>query len=347
MSFRGMPAQQRGAPSQGRRASARGGILARVGEDRGGILRRRSPDSAAPQETGNTMASGRNRDTPPPPECDDPFVAVPPVDPGSVWATVAAERADAKSRYLKLATTIETDVIPRLLRAHPGVLGAEGFEQGLVEDFVQMLRDGTQPEVDRCIHALVARGITLEVIFLHLLTPAARRLGQLWEADQCDFSTITICLGQLQRVLREWSPAFGREVQHPPNGRRVLLAQHVQEQHSFGLSMVAEFFRRDGWEVLGGVGPAVPDAAAQVRRDWFDALGFSVGSQTRIDWLEEQVDAVRAHSKNPSLVIIVGGPLFHTDPSRAAPPGIDVVCRDGQSAPDLVNRLLVPTRRRS
>lgn len=346
MSFRGMPTQQQGAPAQGCRAGARSGAGSRSGEVRGGILRRRSPDAAAPQETVTTMASGRNRDIPASSGCDEPFAAVPSIDPGSVWATVAAERVDAKSRYLKLATTIETDVIPRLLSAHPGVLAAEGFEAGLVEDFVRLLCEGSQAEVDRLVHALVARGVPLEAVFLHLLAPAARRLGQFWEADQCDFSTITICLGQLQRVLREWSPAFGREVQHPPNGRRVLLAQHVQEQHSFGLSMVAEFFRRDGWEVLGGVGPAVPDAAGQVRRDWFDALGFSVGSETRIDWLKEQVDSVRAHSKNPSLVIIVGGPLFHSDPSRTAPDGVDAVCRDGQDAPDRVNRLLVPARRR-
>lgn len=345
MSFRDMPAPQRGASAQIRRAGPREGALARAGEGRGGMLRRRSPDAAGSQETGNTMASGRNRDIPSS-GCDEPSAALPSIDAGSVWATVAAERADAKSRYLKLATTIETDVIPRLLSAHPGVLAAEAFEAGLVEDFVRLLCEGSQAEVDRLVHALVARGVPLEAVFLHLLAPAARRLGQLWEADRCDFSTITICLGQLQRVLREWSPAFGREVQHPPNGRRVLLAQHVQEQHSFGLSMVAEFFRREGWEVLGGVGPAVPDAAGQVRRDWFDALGFSVGSETRIDWLKQQVDSVRAHSKNPSLVIIVGGPLFHSDCNRAVPDGIDAICRDGQDAPDQVNRLLVPARRR-
>jgi MerR family transcriptional regulator, light-induced transcriptional regulator len=151
---------------------------------------------------------------------------------------------------------------------------------------------------------------------------------------------VTICLGRLQRLLREWSPSFGTEVEHPANGRRILLAQHHEEHHSFGLSMVAEFFRCAGWEVLGGVGGAVPDPSAQVSREWFDAVGFSIGSETRIDWLKERIAQVRKVTRNRSVVVLVGGPLFVLQPAWAQSVGADASGHDGGQAPKLAEDLL-------
>jgi len=310
-------------------------------------LCRLAPTRVVLEEGRGTMASAGSRANPlSPPGCEAGDGAWPAAEgDGSIWSTVAAERADAKSRYLKLATTLESDVIPRLLQAHPRG-GAVAIGPDAVEQFVELLRSGSDAEVEATVRELVHGGVGLDVVFGQLLAPAARRLGELWESDRCDFSTITICLGQLQRVLREWSPVFGREVRHPPNGRRVLLAQHPQEQHSFGLSLVAEYFRRDGWEVLGGIGGAVADAPAQVARDWFDTLGFSIGSESRLDWLQVQIRKARVNSKNRSLVVLVGGPLFVIRPDLAAAAGADALCCDAASAAVVADDLLSNTFQR-
>jgi MerR family transcriptional regulator, light-induced transcriptional regulator len=260
---------------------------------------------------------------------------------GSAWPTALAGRADAKARLSRLANTLESDVIPRLVGAHGNVPRAsvplEGRE---IEGFVALLRNGTDAELGAAVAATHRRGLSVQALFLDLFAPAARHLGELWVADRCDFSTVTISLGRLQRLLREWSPAFGTEVEHPPNGRRILLAQHPDEQHSFGLSMVAEFFRRAGWEVLGGVGGAVPDPSAQVSREWFDAVGFSIGSETRVDWLKERIAQVRKVTRNRSVVVLVGGPLFVLQPAWAQSVGADASGHDGGQAPKLAEDLL-------
>jgi methanogenic corrinoid protein MtbC1 len=260
---------------------------------------------------------------------------------GSAWPTALAERSDAKSRLSKLARALESDVIPRLVGAHGkqprAVLHLEPRE---IEGFVGLLRNGTDAELAAAVEAAHRRGLAVEAIFLELFAPAARLLGEWWVADVCDFSTVTICLGRLQRLLREWSPAFGTEVEHPANGRRILLAQHPDEQHSFGLSMVAEFFRRAGWEVLGGVGGAVPDPSAQVSREWFDAVGFSIGSESRIDWLKERIAQVRKVTRNRSVVVLVGGPLFVLQPAWAQSVGADASGHDGGQAPKLAEDVL-------
>jgi MerR family transcriptional regulator, light-induced transcriptional regulator len=275
--------------------------------------------------------------------CEPPPVAwdhaVSPV--GSVWPTALAERSDAKTRLSRLAQTLESDVIPRLVGAHAKQpRAAVHLEPREVDSFVGLLRKGTEAELAASIGAIRRRGFSVEALFIELFAPAARHLGELWDADRCDFSTVTICLGRLQRLLREWSPSFGTEVEHPANGRRILLAQHPEEHHSFGLSMVAEFFRRAGWEVLGGVGGAVPDPSAQVSREWFDAVGFSIGSETRIDWLKERIAQVRKVTRNRSVVVLVGGPLFVLQPAWAQSVGADASGHDGGQAPQLAEDLL-------
>ncbi|MFO1328715.1 MAG: cobalamin B12-binding domain-containing protein [Rubrivivax sp.] len=263
----------------------------------------------------------------------------PGLEAGSTWATSAAEELDSKQRMARLARTLEAEIIPRLVGVHREPRAPEG-EWPEVESFVELLRRGTDGEVDAAMQALVRRGGGLGPIFTGMLAPAARRLGEMWEADRCDFSTVTICLGRLQRLLREWSPHFGREVAHPPNGRRVLLGQHPDEQHSFGLSMVAEFFRREGWEVLGGVGGALPDPSARVARDWFDVVGFSIGSESRIDWLRERIVQVRALSRNREVVVLVGGPLQLLNPALVRVVEADGGGHDATQAPRLAEDLV-------
>ena len=98
----------------------------------------------------------------------------------------------------------------------------------------QLIRD-SDSLVFSTVSKLRERGVSVESLYLDLFAPAARRLGEMWDSDECDFSTVTVALGRLQRLLRELSPAFGTEIGHPANGRRALFVQPRDEQHSFGL----------------------------------------------------------------------------------------------------------------
>lgn len=257
------------------------------------------------------------------------------------WAAPAHEPAAARERLARLVHTLESDVIPRLVGAHRADKAAPpAVPAAVVERFVGQLRQADLAAIDHTVDNLLRQGVSVELVYLELLAPAARRLGELWEADTVDFSTVTLGVGRLQRLLRALSPAFGNEIEHPPNGRRVLLLQPSDEQHSFGLSMVAEFFRREGWEVRGGVGGSVPDPALLVAREWFDVVGFSIGSQTRLDWLRERITQVRAATRNASTVVLVGGPLFVLHPEWAEAVGADAMGRDGARAPLLAEELL-------
>lgn len=264
--------------------------------------------------------------------------------PASPWSTVDGSRSSSGAQVGQLVRALELDVIPRLAQSHR--LPARATQpdriptEAEVAAFTACLIDESEAGVARVIDGMRVRGSTVESLYLHLFASAARQLGELWNQDLCDFSTVTVGLGRLQRVLRELSPAFGAEVQHPVNGRRAMLAQPPDEHHSFGLSIVAEFFRRAGWEIHGGPGGAARDPVARVRAEWFDLVGFSVGSEVRLPWLREAVAGVRRASRNPGLVVLVGGPLFAIHPEWVAEVGADGTARDAKEAPVMAENLI-------
>ena len=48
----------------------------------------------------------------------------------------------------------------------------------------------------------IKKGVPVEAIFEDLLAPAARRLGEMWDADDCDFLSVTTAAHRLQIAVR-------------------------------------------------------------------------------------------------------------------------------------------------
>src|SRR5262249_25508278 len=155
---------------------------------------------------------------------------------------------------------------------------------------------------------LLDDGLELDALLLDLLAPVARRLGVMWETDEIDFVDVTIGTSRLQQILHHFTLPPDRDAHEP--GRRVLLLPPPSEQHTFGLLMVSELFRSEGWQVWGG--PPVNQNAlrAMVANQWFALIGFSLSSERLIDTLCSTIKSVRRFSKNQSVQIIVGGRIF-------------------------------------
>lgn len=283
----------------------------------------------------------------------EPDIYVPPgVDRFSrdgVEATHTAEtREEAELRMTLLAKAIEYEIIPRLMLAHRAQQECvamtvmethvvSGFD---VKEFAKLVLFQDESVAQACVDAMRLRGVSVETIYLDLLAPVARHLGELWEQDLCGFTEVTIGLGRLQQVLHETSSAFGQAAQRPMNGLRVLLLPCPGEQHTFGIAMVAEFFHRAGWDVAGGPAQANGDPQDMVRHEWFDVIGFSLGSEAHIGALNECIRGVRKASRNANVGIIVGGPVFAKIPEYAASVPADAVAVSGRDAPELAEKLV-------
>lgn len=196
------------------------------------------------------------------------------------------------------------------------------------------------------VESLRARGAPIELLYLELLAPAARRLGELWTADICDFTEVTVGLCRLQQMLHELGPAFRTETEHPDHGRRVLLLPVPGEQHSFGVYMVAEFFRRAGWDVWSGAVESSKELVRVVRRERFAVIGLSVSAECQIDTLSASIRAVRRASRNRRVGVMVGGSVFVDHPELVPLVGADATAIDGRQAVEQARNLLalLPSR---
>ena len=261
---------------------------------------------------------------------------------------------DAYRRRVNLARTIEGEVIPRLVLAHmKSVVGSGTPESSLrdagsvsldeshVEELTRILLSESDDTAWDYVLSLQTRGVAEEELFLDLLTPTARRLGDLWVADICDFAEVTIGLGRLQLLLRKLSTGMRNRVGASQDlGRRVLLAATPGEQHTFGILMVAEFMRREGWDVTGEPGLTSSDLEDLVAREWYSVVGLSLHSERSIDALASCIHAIRRKSKNRAIGIMVGGQLFMDRPELTPMVGADATAEDAPGAARQADKLL-------
>lgn len=243
-------------------------------------------------------------------------------------------------RLADLAHTIETEIIPRLIQVHqaiPAVLAERGtlgpsLGDDDVAEFTKVILGHDPAIAVSFIESLRFEGCSLENLYLELVAPTARRLGEMWEDDLADFVEVTLALGRLQQVLHRFSDTFLSEITPPLRGHRILLSPVPGDQHTFGLIMVAEFFRRAGWNVMNRLSPSIGDLIGAVQENSFAIVGFSANSESRLDALASAIESVRRASRNPSVNVMVGGPLFAANPELARCVGADATATDGKDA---------------
>lgn len=258
-------------------------------------------------------------------------------------------------RAVLLSKAVEYEIIPRLMLAHrvPEECASSpiGTNRRVTPEDVAVFAELVLHEDDRavrdCVIALRDRGVPTEAIFLELLSPVARHLGEMWERDLCTFTEVTVGLGRLQKVLRENSSA-GSQFGHGGRGeqsQRILLMPCPGEQHTFGLSLVAELFHRAGWDVVTCF-LATDAAATMVQKDWYDVVGFSLGSEAGVPRLRAAMELVRKVSQNPRLPIIAGGPIFLLHPEYGEQIQADAIITNGAHAPSQADKLVAASRLR-
>lgn len=195
---------------------------------------------------------------------------------------------------------------------------------------------------------LLARGVGAETVYCELLAPAARRLGDRWLDDSCDFLQVTVALGRLQEVLRTLADRTalpqGASAPGTEAPGAILVTALPDDQHSLGLYIVAECFIKEGWGVQMGH-PLLPGTLDDAVRDgWYDVVGISVASAERLPELRGTISRMRRASRNPALVVLVGGAAFLDDATLVRASGADDGIGDARDAARAARRALAARR---
>ncbi len=245
----------------------------------------------------------------------------------------------------RLSRVIEGDIIPRLMLALDSPNSTQQDRaiadrlRESVDEFVHLLISHDASVATRYVSTLRTDGIPLTALYLDLLAPAARRLGTLWEEDECSFTDVTIGVCRMNQVLLEFSRCFDATVDAVQTGRNALVLPIPGEQHTFGVLMVMEFMRRGGWNCYTGNPGNTREFHKLVKSQEFDVIGLSVSSDTNVETTRKLISEIRNGVRNANAVVLAGGRVFVENPELVATVGADATAVDGQEAVSELRRL--------
>ena len=254
-------------------------------------------------------------------------------------ADMRAQHAQAANRSLPpgalrganptLLNAIQTVVVPQLIARHSPCREMLLPVDLRVGELVRQLTCADPQAGRNLIEAFYAETHSLRTLCSNLIEPAARGLGDLWQADECEEIDVTIGLSRLQSAVRETSAGkVAPSVLHAPT---VLVVPQPGEIHLLGAVLDAESLYRQGWLPQAEFPSSDNALEDMVSNTWFDALDLTLSTAFRREhWLPRVADTiarVRAASRNPALVIIAGGRVFAESPGKASQ-----VCADAQSS---------------
>ncbi len=235
------------------------------------------------------------------------------------------EQGNARSRKEPvdiLIQMLDQEIIPRLLVTHQANSPLEALattgQRKILDPEVDLLCglaiNGSQETCIEYIKKLISKQVSIDSIFLDLVPLTARKLGVLWEQDICTFTDVTIGLWRLQHILYELTKDFQLKNSLPIENLNALLIPAPKSQHTLGLFIVAEFFRKAGWRVWGEPNLSTENINNLIFSQWFDVIGISIGYSEQLNGINELITSLRSRSMNPKVSFMVGGPLYSSNP---------------------------------
>ncbi|MBU7580143.1 MAG: cobalamin-dependent protein [Porphyrobacter sp.] len=243
-------------------------------------------------------------------------------------------------------TIIESEIIPRLLMAHsatqnrtrPRMLRAISSDEATRFAMLPLRLEAAAllEEVD----AFMAKGASVETICLDLLAPAARKLGEMWERDECDFLDVTMGLWRLQEVMREVAARAPVDLAGLALPHSALFTPMPGDHHNFGTLMLEEVFARGGWRSEALVKPERRELLDRLARQPFDLVGLTLARDCPSAALSNLIQAIRNVSANPHIIVLVGGRMINENPGMAVTVGADGTGADALTALETANALV-------
>jgi methanogenic corrinoid protein MtbC1 len=259
-----------------------------------------------------------------------------------------AKQGDAAWRTL-LDDVMERDVLPKLLEGWRSSLNDQeaavnnGLDAAAVAAFVTLVIEDDVEALRTTADRVILRTGGRDALLKGLLTPAARLLGRMWEEDACDFVTVTLAVHRLNQIMKETEAAAGEMPLLHGSDHRILLLPAPGEQHSFGLNMVADVFRGDGWCVRSAPAVSRSQLLNLVKDEWFDVVGLSASSERSLKGLPACIRAVRAASSNKRSFVLLGGYAVISHRERARFLGADSLAEDAEIALQMANSYMETT----
>lgn len=190
------------------------------------------------------------------------------------------------------------------------------------------------------IEAALASGKEPAEIYVDVLAPALRHIGDRWATGDLDVDDEHIATAVAHRLVGRLSARFTRRGRDRGS---IVAAMPPGERHGLGLTMLTDVLRGAGYHVLD-LGPDTPIGSlvkAIARTDNLKAVCIGVVMQERVAAATEMIAAVRK-VVGPEVLILVGGAAI-PDVEMAQSIGANGYAADPMVAVGLIEAGAIPS----
>jgi methanogenic corrinoid protein MtbC1 len=163
------------------------------------------------------------------------------------------------------------------------------------------LCDDMTDTADLMVSDLIDAGLSVEEVCLDHLAPAARCLGEWWDTDRIPFTDVTMATSRIQAILRRMPT--GRRTHRAFSDSGAVFCAVPGEQHTLGVMMAADLFRRNGWDVGLLLGLEHAEVVDRLERDDRGVIGLSCSGDHSVGALERLMIALRKRRKDAHIIL--------------------------------------------
>jgi methanogenic corrinoid protein MtbC1 len=248
--------------------------------------------------------------------------------------------------YVVAASMLSTvqNVLSAPEPASPGSAPAEGPASpaasrfsSLAADYLSLLLSSDRPAAQRLVLAEAAAGTDVRNLYLHVLQPTQREVGNLWHSGTITVAEEHYCTAATASLMAQLQPYFQGT---PRNGRRLLAACVAGDLHTLGLQMVADFLEYEGWEVsyLGASTP-LDSIQSMLAEHHIDLLLTAASMPHHVPLLRDLVAALRRDAATQHVRVLVGGRPFSRSADLWETTGADAWAANAEEAVAVVRGL--------
>jgi hypothetical protein len=231
-----------------------------------------------------------------------------------------------------LRNLIEAQIVPQLLTKYIPLdadRASRAVENRGQELALLLIQNDPGAALD-LIDGIQAKGASsIVAVSAALFESSARSLGDLWDSDECSGQDVAIGMCRLQSAVRQMRKNLPLSVLALKPLQSVLVSPQPGELHILRAMLDAEVLSQAGWDVRSEYPDTDGDLENLVAKTSFDVLDLTLSlAFRRDDWLSrmaETIANVRIASRNPKLLVLVGGRAFEDSSDGDARVGEDII----------------------
>ncbi len=183
-----------------------------------------------------------------------------------------------------------------------------------INKLTNLLLDTEEGSFELAITVLKTHGAPIDYIVLDLIPAIARKLGRQWEDDSLSFADVSIGVNKLERVIYKLDYLFQANQLDRQQNKAIFISGFPGTQHSLGSLIFANFLTFSGWQVHRPTQVTIESIVYGVSSKMLQAVAISVATNEQLEQLPNLIDLLREKSKNPKMIVLIGGPLYNKAP---------------------------------